>query len=175
MNEGLIENQKERGSAEKPKLIGILANGEHVFDRKESHLHNTEALLQKLPEALLKIKPNGREFFIESVDFQKEIGRSNCVETRVNDHVVYAQRKGRVGMSRFVKNREAEPTSQITVVLQKAREGYIIITAFVGPKAEREPWDPRANQKARAFWEKHALIYGKEEIVPGTETEKCPW
>ncbi len=175
MSEVPFEKREQGRPQEQLELIGHLSNGERVFDRPRSHLHQNPSLLKNLPEALLKIDPEKREFFIETVDFGREIGVSNCIETKEEDEVVYAQRVGRFGMSRFVKNRTAEPSSQITVILKKIPEGYITISGFVGPKAEREPWDAHADKNSIPFWRKHAIIYGTEQIIPGTETKKCPW
>ena len=58
---------------------------------------------------------------------------------------------------------------------------YLLVTAFVGRKAELEPWDSgafahasnpeAARQRSVEFWNTHALIYNADRIVPGTEVE----
>lgn len=150
--------------------LGELATGEKVFDRPKSHIHEDAALAEYLPQALERIKSNEREFFMESVDFKEAFGRSRCVETTEEDEIVYAQRVGRRGSTRFVKGCATKPTSELTVVLKKAETGgYIVITAFWGPKPEPEPWDPHATEASEAYWQKHALVWGTEEVVPGTE------
>ncbi|HRH25424.1 MAG TPA: hypothetical protein PLD99_00525 [Parcubacteria group bacterium] len=150
--------------------LGVTKSGEKVFDRPSSHIHGNETVEKYLPLALERIDSMGRDFIVEAVDFGEEIGVSMCVETTPEDEIVYAVRPKRRGPTRFVKNREGEPTSEFTVILKKVDEGYIVITAFVGPKAEKEPWDPMATEESKEFWNNHALIWESEEVIPGTES-----
>jgi len=145
-----------------------------VFDRQRSHLHS--GVMTLLAEALAKIDTRGRGFLVETVDFGRPIGEATRVQTGEGDEILFAQRLGRAGLSRFVKNRKAEPTSEVTVILKKGdREDYILITAWVGTQAEPEPWDRNATAKSRDFWSQNALLWGSEPVVPGTETTACPW
>ena len=158
----------------------VLADGAEVRDRQDSHLQTHAqaypALLAALPEAFSKINPQGRDFIAEEADMGRVIGNSILVATSDQDEIVYAQRLNRVGLTRFVKNREAEPCRHIVVLLKKAQEGfYILLTAFVGKLVPNEPWDENAEPESVPFWNTHALIWGHEETVPGTETSDCPW
>ncbi|MCI0597682.1 hypothetical protein L0Y34_01245 [Candidatus Parcubacteria bacterium] len=159
-------------AAPRPKLLGTLQNGERVFDRPRSHLHENPALLKYLAHALIRIEPNNRPFIVEAVDFGQIIGESNCIETTPEDEIVFARRPRRAGLTRFVKNKERVPTSQLTAILLKTDEGYILISAFLGPKAEPEPWDKNATEASEKFWNTHAVVWGTEDIIPGTETSK---
>jgi len=155
-----------------------LKSGEEVVDRFRSHLHSTVAPL--LPDALARVEGRERQFLVEEVDFGRIVGQSTCVATGPGDEIVFAQRPGRWGLTRFIKNRQPEPTTSVVVILKtaagKGHEGkYVLVTAFLGRKAEPEPWDPRATAASRDFWGSHALIWGSEPIVPGTETIVCPW
>ena len=140
-------------------MLGKLASGEMVVDRFNSHNHI--GLSRFLPVALARINSLGRGFLVEEVDF----GSS---------------------MTRFVKNRKSEPCSSLVVILKVGDCGeYVLITAFVGTRPEPEPWDERnfaqqadpsaARKAAFRFWLSHALVWGAEPIVPGTETTVCPW
>jgi hypothetical protein len=150
--------------------LGTTKSGEKVFDRPDGHLHNSETVEKYLPLALEMIDSESRDFIVETVNFGEEIGVSNCVETTSDDEIIYAVRPKRRGPTRFVKNREGEPTSEFTVILKKVDEGYIVITAFPGPKAEREPWDPMAGDEAKEYWSNHAIVWGTEEVLPGSES-----
>jgi len=152
------------------KLLGTLKSGEMVYDRPRSHLHTNDALEKHLPLALAQIDSKGQEFFCETIDFGTEIGFSNFVEVTPEDEIVYAQRLGRRGPSRFVKNRVPLATSKLTVILKKIETGYIAVTAFLGPKNEPEPWDPFATEHSAKFWETHAVVWGTEIVLPDTET-----
>ena len=144
-----------------------------VIDRPQSHLHAT--VLPLLSEALLQINA-GEEFIQCEVPMGRVVGKSICVATRPGDDIVYAKRPKRWGHTRFAKNREPEDSSSVVIVLKKAEDNtYILITAFIGSLSEPEPWDRKATQKSRAFWDTHALVWGHEETLSGTETRRCPW
>lgn len=159
-----------------------LKSGEPVIDRANSHAKS----MHLLPDALNNIESKGREFFIEEVDFGQPIGETTCVTTGDGDHVVYAFRPKRFGRTRFVMNRSQQPSSKFVVILKKGYEGeYILITSFIGSKPQPEPWDTKnfsqqpdpqlAERLSRKFWSTHALVWGSEQIIPGTEMEICPW
>lgn len=156
------------------KLLGVLRGKEKVWDRLTSHVHPNPAIEKYLPLALSRIEPNGREFFVETVDFGEIIGEANCVETTEGDDIVYAMRVGRRGLTRFVRGREKTPTSKVTVILKKIDDGYILISGFIGPQAAPEPWDPKATPESITFWNAHAVVWGSEPVVPSTETTTLP-
>lgn len=154
-----------------------LGSGEVVVDRPDSHAVSHTPVLPLLGEALGKIRSAGRQSIAEDMDFGRVIGETICVQTREGDEIVFAQRPNRAGLTRFVKNRQAEPTSAAVVCLQRGEEGkYILGTAFVGKRTPAEPWDMEwATEDSVPFWNNHALLWGREEVVPGTETTVCPW
>jgi len=154
-----------------------LGSGEMVADRPNSHLASHGAVLPFVGEALLRIQSGHQSFIAEEVDFGQPIGETICLETREGDDIVFAQRPNRSGLTRFVKNRQPEPCSTVVVCLKKAREGgYILLTAYIGRRTPAEPWDTEwATDQSVPFWNTHALIWGHEQIVPGTETEVSPW
>lgn len=157
--------------------LGNLASGEKVIIRSTSHIHDNPELETHLIPALQKIESNKQNFIEGEVDFGEIIGKTRCVATSSSDEIVFAMRPKRKGYTRFVKNREPEPTSKLTVILTKDRQtgDYLVLTTYVGPKAEPEPWDYRATGNAITFWCNHALIYGTEPMVDGTETLEPKW
>ena len=52
---------------------------------------------------------------------------------------------------------------------------YILITAFYGDTVAKEPWDKYAEPNSKDFWNNHAFIWEKADILSGTVTEDCPW
>jgi hypothetical protein len=151
-------------------------DGVRVVDRYNSHLH--ESVEAILPEALARVEVTGRGFVVQQIDFDRVVGQSVCVETSSSDEVVYAKRPKRFGSSRFVKNRQAEPCSSVVLILKIAdgeENAMVLITAFIGQLSEPEPWDRNATAKSLEFWSNHALIWGSEPIITGTETSECPW
>jgi hypothetical protein len=155
-------------------MLGKLKSGEVVVDRYNSHIHETVKVV--LPAALAQIESGRSQFLVTEIEFEKVIGDTTCIPTGPGDEVVFAKRPKRFGHTRFVKNRKPLPCSSVVVILKATTEGgYVLITAFVGHKAEPEPWDRHSNSKSLEFWSKHALVWGSEEVIPGTETERCPW
>lgn len=156
-------------------LLGILGSGEKVYDRPNSHIHSNISAL--LPEALGQVNLNGDQFAVCEVKFGRVVGVTTCVLTLEVDTIVFAQRPKRFGLSRFVKNRQPEPSESVVVILKRDDvEGYyVLITTFIGGKPEPEPWDKNATEKSVVFWNSHALVWGSEPIVPGSETRNCPW
>ena len=146
---------------ERETYIGTLASGEKVIDRKNSHLHDD--VKDVLPLLLQKIEANGRRFITEVLNTDQAI-MTNCVKTNSNDEIIFIQRDGRKGPTRFVKNREPEPCFMAKVILKKADQTpntYVLITAFAGD-AEPEPWDLHKTERSEYFWSTHALILGSD-------------
>lgn len=158
-------------------VLGTLASGEPVIDRKDSHAASHGAVFPLLAEAFSLTNTSGRAEFCEEADFGRVVGESICVATSDADEIVYAQRPGRRGLTRFVKNRDPEPTRSVTACFKRVSGGALLLmTAFVGSRAPAEPWDRKwATEESVHFWNSHALVWGREEIVAGTETTTCPW
>jgi len=160
-------------------VVGKLASGQIVIDRKDSHVQGHSEVLPLLVEALAKIHAMDRKSFCEEIRFCRTIGETICINTTDADEIIYAQRPNRRGLTRFVKNRQPEATSSVVACFMK-NDGmggaYLLTTAFIGSRAPAEPWDKQwATEESATFWNTHALIFEKSEIVDGTETDKCPW
>lgn len=103
------------------------------------------------------------KIFEQIVDFGNPIGYRECVSTNMNDKIIYKQRQGRYGKTRFVLNRLPEPCNTIFIVLRKIKKNfYQLITLFIGTKAGKEPWDKHATAFDIEFWKNHALIADKD-------------
>lgn len=163
---------------ETSQKLGMLASGQTVFDRSNSHLDDTTAKV--ISEVLNKISIQDSGSFVErTVDMGREIAPSKVVETTDKDlpNIFYAFREGRNKYSRFVSCRSAEMEKNMTVVLkqdEKNKGVYILITAYVGKKAGLEPYDPRARDIDKEYWRNHAFIPEVTVIVKGSETKEIP-
>lgn len=156
------------------EILGITLNKAVVVNRHNSHLHQNVAGVIK--EVLLKVDTNNLDFLDCAIQFPKTIGLSSCVKTTPDDCIVFAKRPFHNGYTRFVLDRDLEPTSTVVVVLKKIKPNqYVLITAYIGEKADYEPWDTRATPKSTEFWQEHALVYGVEEICRGTATVVPQW
>lgn len=152
-------------------FFGRLQSGEVVRDRSNSHV--SAEVFPVLSTALARVEGGGRNIIKEVVKFDKTVGYMVCVRTNASDGIVFAQREGRRGLSRFALDRVPEPTDTLTVVLKRTATGeYVVITAFFGADSEPEPWDEYATAASLKFWEDHALVLGSAPIVPGTATIK---
>ncbi len=166
-------------NTENPSLFGAsLADESIVSDRIPSHLRSEDVF--SVLAALHQVEPAGRNFIEQEIIFPGVVGVSRCVETSQSDCIVFAQRQNRKGLTRFVKNRDPEPCSSVFVVLKRERQHrFVLITGFIGRKPTPEPWDARAfsysknptaaRRVSENFWNNHALIYDRSEIIPGSE------
>lgn len=80
--------------------------------------------------------------------------------------VVYQRRGDRDGATRMLPA-PLRRTDRVTVIVGPApgHEGLVLYTAYGGPPAPREPWDPSLDpigrEEARTFWREHALATGE--------------
>lgn len=143
-----------------------------------THMTQHRDVLPYLEEALLQVfPPEGQIFYKVDIDMGRIIGHQACVRVSDSDTFIHAQRKNREGLTRFVLNRNMEPTSYVTVVLARDRKKehiYRVLTAYIGRVSEREPTDASIKTDEEMavcvdFWTKHALVWGSQIVVPGTE------
>lgn len=159
--------------------IGRLATGEAVFGGRNGHFATHAAASPELSalvvEALGQVD-GGEQFITASVDLGRVVGATACVPTTSEDDIVFARRPSRHGLTRFVRGRQPVPTQFLAVILRKSQDGYELLTSWVGELAPHEPWDRHADLAVSIpFWSSHALVWGVEETIPGTETTVCPW
>jgi hypothetical protein len=155
-------------------------NGRRVlFDTERSHaithFQKSPLLKQHVEKAISTI--NAQEDIIRiTIDAEEIVGTSDLVETKNTDEIVYARRPLRAQYSRFVKNKQPTPTSKITIDLRKQKANdYILYTAFIGSLTPSFPGGDFMAEQSVDFWSKHALVWGSQEVEPGTETTECPW
>ena len=148
-------------------IIGKTGNGKNVYITFRGHKHmvaHSDVSVDLIKEAIGKIDFE-EGFKVAEIEFDHIIGNTSCVEVDANDVVEYHQRIGRLGETPFVK-KAPQPTNKMVVII---KEDYFnlglptMITAFIGSKATKEPWDPSCTEEeleeAKAFWSTHALCY----------------
>lgn len=150
-------------------------DGWPVEDRTQSHNKLAPDLLARV---LARVEVGGRPFQKTTVEMGEVVGESTCLKTSPKDipSILFAQRPGRKGLTRFIQSDTPNPSSLVTVILKKMseKEAYVLIASWIGGDAEVEPWDARATPKSRAFWRSHALRFGSEEIEDGSQTRIPP-
>lgn len=117
---------------------------------------------------LLRLPSDG-SFLARAVDLGRVIGRSGCVATAPIDSetpTLFAQRVAREKPTRVTVGEEGPDTSLVALLAFAGREQgtYVLITAWRGPLAEKEPWDrslgtDEARAAALEFWCRNALVY----------------
>ena len=159
--------------------LGKTKDGIEVFfDPHLSHASTHFAHQPQLRSAVEKVIPTleaNSDLVRVDRNMEEIIGNTDLVETSDSDEIVYALRPKRTVYSRFVKGKSSVPTSWITVVLRKKGNIYILYTAFVGRNVPSFPGGDYLPEQSREFWSTHALVWGSQEIIPGTETTVCPW
>lgn len=109
-------------------------------------------------------------FFIETLQLPEELASVACglVGPACGDapvteaEVRYLRRGNRPGESRVIDRKPG--TTRLVTVIAGPEDGYstnVLYTAFGGPCAPKEPWDPSLDEaslaESKAFWAQHAL------------------
>lgn len=163
------------------EVIGLSNNGVEIsYDPVDSHaathLDDTPGLLELVNEIIPTIEVSQDEDTVLETDMGRVIGSSELVEVNSSDEIFYALRKNREKPITFVRDRSPVETSLVTVVIKPLTDGaYNLHSAWIGPLVPSVPGDEKETPESREFWNSHALVAGRQEIVPGTETTKCPW
>lgn len=157
-----------------------LATGERVIVDEDSVL--SKGVDQHLEKILLRINNSGKYTRISKLMGCREvIGKEGLANTNPGDEIVFAQCKGRAGLSRFIKNHEPEDCKDVQILLLQITPGvWHLKRAFIGSMPfPTEPWDTEEfrydAEHSHRFWETHAFVWGAHEILPETESTECPW
>ncbi|MEK7557407.1 MAG: hypothetical protein AAB538_05495 [Patescibacteria group bacterium] len=154
-----------------------LPSGEVVYDQEPSHLHDNVSpeLLQEALNQVTLAPGNDVQHF--TIDMGRIVGQTRCVETTDADEIVYAQRLGRGGLSRFVKGRKPEDCNTIAIKLRRdpKDDRVYLYTAFVGKPTPSEPYLANGDPTAKQFWDTHALIWGSEPTDEKTIQTQPAW
>ena len=161
-------------------LFAVSENGVEVFwdpqtSHASTHFQDAPSLKEAVKEAISNLVVEGTGIQID-VDMGRMVGVSSLVETNEGDEIVYALRPLRTLYSRFVKNREPEPTSWVSINIQRDKEGqYNLYTAYIGRLTPSFPGGDYLPEQSKEFWSKHALAWGAQEVIPESVNSECPW
>ncbi len=154
------------------KYLGRLKSGEYVYNRKISHVDNL--LLDLIVDSLDQIDSKERNHIEESIIFDHNIGICKVVKTQSSDHIYFAKRKNRDGLSRIVKDREGIPSNILTIVLLKTKYNYTLITGYIGERVGPEPFSKFARKSDIEYWNTHAFVDKLTDIDQSTITLNPP-
>ncbi len=164
----------------KKELFAITKNGKSVWldpqgsSHAITHFTADPTLLQQTKTALANLDATDSNVYTE-IDLGQPIGYSDLVATNPDDEIVYAKRVGRQTFTRFTKSHQPVATHTITVWLIHEDSSYTLLSAWFGPKTPPFPGDKWETPESKPFWNNHALVWGKQAIIEGTETTVCPW
>ena len=141
-----------------------------VPPRAEEHLRAHPEVGVLLAEVIGRVTlPCDGQFLALAVEMGRVIGRSGCVKAPrvgINDSEKFAQRVGRDKPSRVVIGVEGPEVTTVVILAFASKEArtYVLVTAFVGGLAPKEPWDRNLGselerQESLEFWSTHALVY----------------
>jgi len=152
--------------------LGKTACGLIVHETYNSH---NDVPLFYVKEAI-KLISNPESFVQIEVQFESDIGLALVTETEDSDTIVFARRPRTQGYSRFVKGKRCSLSRTVTITLEKVslREA-VLLSSWIGGSYPPEPWGRNKTLQSLSYWASHAFIWGQIQIIPGTETEKCPW
>lgn len=163
------------------ELLGKSENGIEVYydpvgSHTATHFEDTPKLKGLVAEIIANTLLES-ETMLFDVDMGRVVGTSDLVETDETDEIVYAKRKNRDTYTVFTMSRQPVSCSIVTVALESQADGsYQLVSAWIGSKDSPPfPGDESATPESKPYWSKHALVWGRQEIQPGTETTQCPW
>ncbi len=159
------------------------ANGmDVVYDPIGSHTathFNDAPELKKLAKELLTTLQLDGELIAGDYDIGRIIGNTDVVEIDENDEVIYAMRKNREdqGYVPFTKSRDPRPSTLISIYLvKKSLKIYELSSVWIGEyDSPMFPQMSNATPESIPYWNKHAFVWGSQEIIPGSERTDCPW
>lgn len=154
------------------------ANGVDVFVDLENtniglHVIENPDLVELVKEAVEGSEVDGDKVALQK-DLGRVVGKTSMVEVDERDEIVFAKRIERDKFSKFVKNRELVPTSNVVAILFKEDYGYLVWSAWCGELMPQEPGGKGGTRTSREFDRTHAMVYDPEIIQPGTETTINP-
>ena len=159
---------------------GVVVTYDPVSSHAATHLEDTPQLANLVTELVGNMDLTGQKV-AQHFDMGRIVGTSDVVAVDGTDEIVYGVRKNRDddGLVPFTKTRQADPCPFVTVQLAPNKDGtYELLSAWVGTYDADDapfPQSPNATEKSIEYWSRLAFVYGSQEIVAETETNKRPW
>ncbi len=182
--------------------VFVTADGKCVYDSPATHVSKHAAYWVGQAVGMIdtqgriingvRVPRKHRPFITTEVEFPRDIGETNVVPTGQNDKIFYARRPGRNKLSRFVLDREPEPTRHFTVFLVERVPDYPgtywLRTGIIGRREIPEPADygtlygkgrskddrRRMRERSLVFWSTHAFVARTVRFMPETLSNRQP-
>lgn len=139
-----------------------------LSERSAQHLKAHPEVSKYLSEAISLSTPESGKFQEVEIDLGRPIGNSGLVsgiQVTSGEPTTFALRNGRVHPSRVIVGNPGDVTNMLTIVIKPIKPTtFVLITAWVGGLAKKEPWDPNIKSPSEKidclnFWCSHALSY----------------
>lgn len=161
-------------------IIGLSANGKQVYanlTRKslEESVSRNPRLLGLVATAVNALALSGKTVTI-SHDMGHNIGYSEILKTQEKDTIFYAQTSKLPVYTRFVKLREAEKSSTITLQLHVDEVGdYQLTNVWIGADYPPKPSTEISSSQSKDYWKSHAIVFNGQSLLASTITKVCPY
>lgn len=167
------------------ELIATSKNGIKVFydpvhSHAATHLDDTPQLKGLVQELIQSMDLEEAEI-AKHYNMGRIVGTCDVVDVDGSDEIVYGIRKNRDedGLVPFTKSREGDPCPYVAMHLIKQADGsYLLSSCWIGEFGEDDepfPNSPLATERSADFWDKHAFVWGSQEIQPGSLQTDKPW
>lgn len=163
-----------------PSKNGVKVFYDPIGSHAATHFEDTPNLQSLVIEIIGNLELNGQEIACD-FDMGRVVGVCDVVAVDKADEIVYGMRKNRAddGLVPFAKNRQGDPCRLVAIHLVPQADGsYILSSAWIGTFGEDDepfPLSSKATERSAEFWDRHAFVYGSQEIIAGTETTVKSW
>jgi len=153
---------------------------DQVNPHSATHFEGSPKLKDLVIQAISRINLNGQEIKTY-IDMGRVVGTIDVVKVDDSDDIVYGIRKNCAedGLVPFTKSRAGKPCPYVAMhLVPQSNKSYTLSSAWIGIFGDDDepfPQSPNMNDRSVDFWNKHAFIYGSQEIISGTETSSRPW
>ena len=148
---------------------GSIILTEGVSDHLEAH----PGILDLIPEIASRVTlPTDSSRLDCQISLGRVVGQSSLINIKkigLSEMTWFAIRKNRMKASRVVPDASPVDTDLASIVASPVgKDSYELVTAWFGPMAPKEPWDPdladdpSAYEESINFWCRHALVYDPE-------------
>lgn len=139
------------------------------------YLSRRPQVIALIKELLVARELSGAHMIIEQ-DMGRNIGTTDVVVTSEHDNIYYAQPVKTEVFSRFAKNRNAQVSPMLTVIVEQDNTGdYMVSNAWIGAYFPPFPGDVHETTQSKTFWQNHAMVHNAQAIQLKTVTKECPY
>lgn len=158
-----------RGDEDHEVYVNLISSSAGTYLSRRPHI--IALIKELLSSAVLK----GGKVVIEK-DLGRDIGTTDILTTSDNDNIYYARPLKSEVYSRFAKNRYAQPSSLLTIILVRDDEGnYEVIDTWIGANHPAFPGDKDATNRSYEYWKNHALVQDAQVIQSKSITKTWPY